>query len=67
MRYASMDADTALGKVRAAGSQYSLRISRHAQDDHPERNFSYNDICWAASTATSATLQDNGKWKLPVA
>ncbi len=32
-----MDADTALGKVRTAGCQYSLRISRHAQDDHPER------------------------------
>ena len=59
-----MDADTALEMAQAAGTQHKLRLSFHVIYDHPERGISAQDIHAAAASATSASLQRNGKWKI---
>lgn len=59
-----MTPDEALLAARTAGIQRRFRVHPHAQKRANQRGAAYEDIRNALITATSATFQTNGRWKL---
>ncbi len=54
----------ALREAALAGRAQQFEVSRHALQRMGERNVTRLDICSALKTATSATCENETKWRL---